>query len=369
MSKFSRRLRERKYSVSDKNFPRFFNSFPNFLAPSQPLVLFAVLVSAALTVIFSLWLVSSLFSFIVYIVSAFIVAVSFEPVVLFLTKYTSRLKATFLVFSSLLTAGVFSSLVFSAIVFNEFSQLVANIPATVTTISERLESLAPSFFSTTRALEDFSLADVSFAAFPTAFGFLSGAVNVTIAVVIIFVFAWYFSAYNPAIRSFIVNLFPSKHKHAADHAYSAAIYSSGRFLFSKIILAFISSVSHVAAFFVIDVPYWFVMGIFAGVTSQFVPVFGTYLGIIVPSFFALKYDPVIVVWIIVFATLYQQVENYILTPKIAGKVMKLNSGLALAATIAGFALLGPLGALLGMPVLAIVLAMYSFFKSSTKTLE
>ena len=57
-----------------------------------------------------------------------------------------------------------------------------------------------------------------------------------------------------------------------------------------------------------------------------------------------------------FATAYQQVENYILTPRISTKTMDINSGIALAAVFVGAALFGPIGAVIGIPIVAIVIA-------------
>ncbi|MGA0209463.1 MAG: AI-2E family transporter, partial [Candidatus Nanopelagicales bacterium] len=102
--------------------------------------------------------------------------------------------------------------------------------------------------------------------------------------------------------------------------------------------------------------YWLPMGIFAGFVSQFIPTVGTYIGIIVPALFAAFNDPWDVLWIVIFATIYQQIENYIFTPRISSSTMNINSGVALAAVFVGAALFGPIGAIIGIPLVAIIIA-------------
>ena len=128
------------------------------------------------------------------------------------------------------------------------------------------------------------------------------------------------------------------------------------FVISKLALATVASAAHVAFFWIIDIPYWLPMGIFAGFVSQFIPTIGTYIGIIVPAFFAAFNDPWDVLWIVIFATIYQQIENYIFTPRISTATMAINSGVALASVFIGAALFGPIGAIIGIPVVAIVIA-------------
>jgi predicted PurR-regulated permease PerM len=135
-----------------------------------------------------------------------------------------------------------------------------------------------------------------------------------------------------------------------------SVRKAGGFVISKLALAMISAVFHSAFFFIIDVPYWLPMGIFAGVVAQFIPTVGTYIGVALPALFAIFDDPLDVLWIVIFATVYQQIENYVLTPRISTRTMDINSGVALASVFVGAALFGPIGAIIGIPLAAIVIA-------------
>jgi len=80
-----------------------------------------------------------------------------------------------------------------------------------------------------------------------------------------------------------------------------------------------------------------------------------------PALFAAFDQPIDVLWIVVFATLYQQVENYVFTPRISNRTMDINSGVALAAVFVGAALFGPIGAIIGIPLAAIIIAVFEAY--------
>ena len=126
-------------------------------------------------------------------------------------------------------------------------------------------------------------------------------------------------------------------------------------------LASVSAVFHVAFFWFIDVPFWLPLGIFAGIVGQFIPTIGTYIGVALPALFALLDKPINALWIAVFATVYQQLENYVFTPRISRRTMDVHPAVALGSVIAGAALFGPIGALIGIPIAAVALAIIDTF--------
>ena len=67
-------------------------------------------------------------------------------------------------------------------------------------------------------------------------------------------------------------------------------------------------------------------------------------------------------WIALFATVYQQLENYVFTPKISRRTMDVHPAVALGSVIAGAALFGAIGAIIGIPVAAVLLAILDTFR-------
>ena len=126
-------------------------------------------------------------------------------------------------------------------------------------------------------------------------------------------------------------------------------------------LAALSAFFHAVFFAIIGVPYWLPLGVLAGIVGQFIPTIGTYIGVALPALFTLLDKPINALWIAVFATVYQQIENYVFTPRISRRTMDVHPAVALGSVIAGAALFGPIGALIGIPLAAAALSIIDTF--------
>ena len=105
---------------------------------------------------------------------------------------------------------------------------------------------------------------------------------------------------------------------------------------------------------VLGVPYWLLLAIWTGLVSQFIPTIGTYLAIVLPALIALAEQPRDALWVVIFGTLYQQIENYLLAPHVTSRTVFIHPAVAFGAVIAGVALFGPLGGLVAIPVVAAI---------------
>lgn len=192
-----------------------------------------------------------------------------------------------------------------------------------------------------------------------------GAIGVAFSVLFdaltVLVFAFYLAADGPRLRRTIASWLPPQRQKVLLTVWDISLAKTGGFVVSKLILASISAVAHAAFFWFIDLPYWLPMGIFAGVTSQLIPTIGTYIGVAVPVLIALLDKPISAVWIVLFATVYQQIENYVLTPRVSRATMDIHPAVALGAVFAGLAIWGPIGALIGIPIAAAIIAVVATY--------
>jgi predicted PurR-regulated permease PerM len=106
----------------------------------------------------------------------------------------------------------------------------------------------------------------------------------------------------------------------------------------------------------LDVPYWLPLGLFTGLISQFVPTFGTYIGGIIPAIVAVVNDPKDGLFVIIFMTIYQQIENYFFTPRISSLTMNIHPAVAFGSVIVFASFFGAVGALIGIPIAAAIIS-------------
>ncbi|MDH3425108.1 MAG: AI-2E family transporter, partial [Acidimicrobiia bacterium] len=112
---------------------------------------------------------------------------------------------------------------------------------------------------------------------------------------------------------------------------------------------------------IIDVPFPIALALWMGVLSQFVPVIGTYIGGALPALIAVLESPVKAMWVVIYVAIYQQFENYVLSPRITARTMSLHPAVSFGSAIAGGTLLGAPGALMALPVAATLQAFVSTY--------
>ena len=174
-------------------------------------------------------------------------------------------------------------------------------------------------------------------------------------------FAFYFAAKGPQFRRAVCSVLPPARQVMVLQVWELAIAKTAAFLYSRLLLAAVSAAAHAVVFAIAGIPYAVTLGLFVGVVGQFIPTVGTYIGAALPALVALTSSPTKALVVIGFAIVYQQVENYFLTPPLASRTMALNPAVAFGSVIVGVTLLGPVGALLALPLTATVQAFVSSY--------
>ncbi|MFI9788131.1 AI-2E family transporter [Kitasatospora sp. NPDC051984] len=165
-------------------------------------------------------------------------------------------------------------------------------------------------------------------------------------------FTFYFTAEGPRVRRTVCSMLPPTKQAEVLRAWEIALAKTGGYLYSRAVLALVSTLGHWAFFTIIGLPYAAALSVWVGVMSQFVPTIGTYLAGALPVLVALTGQPVDAVWVLGFVIVYQQIENYLLHPRITAKTVDVHPAVAFGAVIAGAALLGAVGALIAIPAAA-----------------
>ena len=165
-------------------------------------------------------------------------------------------------------------------------------------------------------------------------------------------FTFYFTAEGPRVRRTVCSLLPPAIQGEVLRAWEIALAKTGGYLYSRALLAVVSAAAHWIMFAVLDLPYAAALAVWVGVMSQFVPTIGTYLAGALPVLVALTVQPVDALWVLVFVVVYQQIENYLLHPRITARTVDVHPAVAFGSVIAGAALLGAVGALIAIPAAA-----------------
>ena len=86
-----------------------------------------------------------------------------------------------------------------------------------------------------------------------------------------------------------------------------------------------------------------------------IPMIGATIGAVIVCAIAFADDPKIGIACVIFYVIYQQVENYVIYPRVMAKPVDVPGAVTVIAALVGAALLGVVGALLAIPTAAALL--------------
>ncbi len=173
--------------------------------------------------------------------------------------------------------------------------------------------------------------------------------------------SFYLAADGPRLRRTLSSrMSPSSQKEFLG-VWDLAIAKTGGYLYSRLLTAVVSALFHVLAFTLIGVPYATALGVWVGIVSSVIPVIGTYLAGVVRLVVAVANNPSDGLWVLAAIVVYQQVENYLVVPRITAETLSLHPAVAFVSVLMGGALLGPIGALLALPAAAIGAALVTAY--------
>ena len=177
-------------------------------------------------------------------------------------------------------------------------------------------------------------------------------VSLVFDVFTIALFTYYLTADGPKLRRTICARLKPERQRRVLGVWDLAIQKTGGYILSRTLLAVLSAFVTWIAFVIIDVPFPLAMAVWVGVLSQFVPVIGVYIAGFLPIALALIESPTIALYAGLFLLAYQQVENYVIGPRIDSKTLKIHPAVSFGSVLAGASVLGPVGALLALPAAA-----------------
>lgn len=172
-------------------------------------------------------------------------------------------------------------------------------------------------------------------------------------------FTFYLVADGPKLRRLICSRLRPSRQVTVLKTWELAIEKTGGYLYSRALLAGLSSLFHWIAFTALGVPAPVALALWVGIVSQFIPVVGTYIAGVLPVVVTLVNpgsSPLRALLAFGFIIVYQQVENYFFAPRITARTMELHPAVAFGSALAGASLLGPVGAILALPATAMMQA-------------
>ena len=313
------------------------------------------------------WIFRQNLSFILLLAVSLLIAIAMEPAVSALANRGWRRGAAtgLVMFSIFLTLIGFLTL-FGGLLFSQATSLISNLPGTVENLTEWVnqtfnQQLDPNTIISKLNIQPAQLAGAAGNFAGGIVGLISGIIGALFQVLTLTLFVFYFSADAPRLRRQIGSMMNSSAQQVLDTTWDITVKKTGGYVISKVIMAVAAATAHAIFFSIIGVPSWLPLAIITGITSQFIPTIGTYLGILIPVLFVVFTDPNLALYIIIFAALYQQLENYLISPRLSKITMDIHPAIAFGSVIVFANLFGVVGAFVSVPIAAAMVALFDTY--------
>ena len=186
-----------------------------------------------------------------------------------------------------------------------------------------------------------------------AFGISRRVFSALAATLTVIVLTIYFLIDLPRLERNAVLLFPRAHRARFDHIGSVMVDKVGSYMIGNILISLVAGLAAFGALAALGVPFAVPLAFLVAVTDL-IPMVGATIGAVVciaVALLATRLWPTTVL-VAVFFVAYQQLENYVLAPRIMRRPVQLSPAAVLLAGLIGGAALGLIGALMAIPIAA-----------------
>lgn len=324
-------------------------------------------IGAVLLTLAALWFLGQVRELVRYLVIATLLWLALEPAVIWLHEKRGwrRGSATGLLLLAVFLAVVLFAVGLASVLAREANEVIRDLPQYV----DKLNSFTRDAFNTTVISTDQRAEAANAAENIRAYltehmdEVLGGAASVLGGIFTLFtigLFTFYLTANGPKVRHALLSRLPPAKQERARFAWETAIRQVGGYLYSRLLLAAINAFFMFVTLLIVGSPFALPLAVFQGLVAEFIPIVGTYIAGAIPLVVVLaEVGPVAALIVLIEIVVYQQIENYFLSPKISAKTMELNAGIAFGAALAGGSVGGLIGAFFALPIAATIQAFLS----------
>lgn len=192
-------------------------------------------------------------------------------------------------------------------------------------------------------------------------GLLTEAASAVFDLVLVLVLSVYMLIYGERIGKLVRRAIPDGDGTPADDYPTLVQHAVSRYIGGQLLFSLVMGASAGVALYLFGLigifpdgrKYALAFGVFYGV-MELVPYIGPILGALPPVLVALFTDPIVALWVALLFVGLQQLEGHIVAPQIFGHTLRINPLLVIFALLLGLQLYGIVGALVALPILAIL---------------
>lgn len=181
--------------------------------------------------------------------------------------------------------------------------------------------------------------------------------NGAFQVLTILVLTLYFMSSLPRVKHGAYAMVPASRRARVESLSEEIMRRVGSYAIGQVAIATLNAILSYVMMRLVGIPYAAVLAVTVGLLGL-IPMIGATLGAVLVCIIAFFAEPNKALVAGLYYLVYQQVENYLVAPRIMQRTVSVPGPVTVVAALAGGALLGVLGALLAIPVAAGLLLLY-----------
>jgi predicted PurR-regulated permease PerM len=182
-------------------------------------------------------------------------------------------------------------------------------------------------------------------------GVASGIGGTIFNLITVLVVTPYFAIEFPALKAWVVRLLRPHHREDFLYVLNSSVDLIANYMVGNLVISVIAGVVAFVGLFMLDVRYALALAAWVAFTD-IIPGVGALLGAAgVAAVVAFQGGPQVAA-ALVLLLVYQQVENYLVAPRVMNRAIDLNPATVILALLVGGSLAGLVGALLALPLAA-----------------
>ncbi|MFL1431253.1 MULTISPECIES: AI-2E family transporter [unclassified Nocardiopsis] len=176
-------------------------------------------------------------------------------------------------------------------------------------------------------------------------------VNSLVASFTIFILTLFFMASLHGILDVCYRLVPRSRRGGVREIGDEIVLRIGAFIAGQLVVAAFTGLVAFLFLWAVGSAYALTLGLVVGVTAL-IPLVGTTIGALAAALAMLVVDPWLGLFTLAFFLVYQQIESYVISPRVMRRAVHVSPTANITAALVGGAMMGLVGALLAIPVAA-----------------
>ncbi len=303
-------------------------------------------------VVIAVRMLAALQNLLLIVVAAFVISLGLQPAIRWMEKRGVRRGAAMAVIILLgLVAATGAALAVVPVIIEQAAEALEGVPAFIESLADRpgvIGDLASRYSEGGAGLEIDPIAVV-------------GSVVVALFnIVTLLLLTPYFAVAFPGLKSALFRLTRRSKREDFVYVVNRAVDLTSNYIVGNLIISLIATATSFAAFQMIGLPYPLALATWVGL-MDLIPAIGALIGMIPVIAVAWQEGPEPLIAAVIFLVLYQQFENYLIAPRVMRRAVNLNPALVIIALLVGGSLAGLVGALLALPVAALLKVLITEF--------